>query len=922
MSSRRVFALHLFSDVSFASLHFRLQFHQSKLASYWEFIENSNFKCKGYRVLPFAYQVAIFSEILIADDWTGNDSRDWEVEGFENHLMAPERWALPPRNSLKRMQMIYSDTYGFNPSVQENRAIRWAAIEGHVDTVSLLLCDIRVNSAACHSRALIDACELGHYKVAELLLLTNPNCDPGEFENSAIWKSAKAGHTEIVNLLLQDSRVDPTVFDQMPLKLAVQENHINIVRILLDDFRVDPAAQANWCIQNACELGRFEIAQLLLQHPNTDPRAANCNALQLAIHENHLQIVELLLQDGRSDPAVANNYCLRFSATDGNLSMVKMLIKDSRVSVSNRTIAAVINCGKSNCAQFLIEHKLSTSSPLQPPSKSLYQRCIDLLANLYSFPPLFEFFLSQNDLIPDLSHFHLHTIADPLNILWHTFKLGAPLCILYNELAFATTGKFLEPTSISAVTPGNYPKIPCKDNLYKFIAACTENNIPLAKEIGGISDLYKDNTHGFMKFLSLVEDIVNRIKFANNMPAPRKLPFTSTTPNVISSPLENRSRVLKEMIETERAYVFSMEQLKLYENELRTSRLFTKDTITLLVSNLDELLDFQRRFSVGMEVTVNLGVFEHRIGQLFILNEDAFAVYFRFCRNYQRASDFVRSQTEYLKIFGLIIDPSKIQSYLNKPVQRLMNYPIFLQRLINMSEPKIYPHMEELDEALQSIKRVISKLSEILKQDENALLKIDLAKKTKYMKKFNIDKFGDLLLTDEFSIVSNQNGNCILYLFEHVFICREKESSDGKRRTGTRSKYNKNSPFTDVNECWWVYVHSFVRIEDYSNAAIGLFQIRVFWRKADTEIVNCVLKGRDATQVTLWTHQLKKQVKVYRRTAGLAALGKYDQQTVGPALQALLNMDTMYTGPLINKKLLTGSNEQLGQSGAEYLYRT
>ncbi|KAJ3102930.1 hypothetical protein HK100_004290 [Physocladia obscura] len=356
LSSRRVFAPHLLADVSFARSHFRFQFHQSATDSIWDFMNNTNIRNDLYLALPFTYQVAIFAEILKTENWAGNQSCDWEIVGFDNHLMTPERWVLTPENSLKRMQRIYSRIFDFDPSSNEDRAIRWAAIDGHINVVRLLLQDKRVDAAARQSSALIEACGLGHLDIVELLM-ADARCNPSEFENYAIWKAAKMGRIEIVRLLIQDSRVDPTVFDQIPLKLAIQENHANIVRMLLDDYRVDPASQSNWSIRNACEYGRLEIIQMLLQHPKTDPCDLNNSALKLAVQENQLKAVEILLEDGRADPASENDWCLHFSAIKGNAPMIQLLLKDSRVSVSMRTILAAIENRNSECADILALHK-------------------------------------------------------------------------------------------------------------------------------------------------------------------------------------------------------------------------------------------------------------------------------------------------------------------------------------------------------------------------------------------------------------------------------------------------------------------------------------------------------------------------------------------------------------------------------------
>ncbi|KAJ3239441.1 hypothetical protein HDU78_002830 [Chytriomyces hyalinus] len=110
------------------------------------------------------------------------------------------------------------------------------------------------------------------------------------------------------------------------------------------------------------------------------------------------------------------------------------------------------------------------------------------------------------------------------------------------------------------------------------------------------------------------------------------------------------AKVIKELVETEREYISSLEELQQYQNELASSKVFSKDMMSQLFSNLNELLDFQRRFMVGMESTLNLGVAEQRIGQLFILNEEAFEVYYPFCVNRNNAKDFVLNRGEELNV--------------------------------------------------------------------------------------------------------------------------------------------------------------------------------------------------------------------------------------------------------------------------------
>ncbi|KAJ3391495.1 hypothetical protein HDU84_005870 [Entophlyctis sp. JEL0112] len=508
-------------------------------------------------------------------------------------------------------------------------------------------------------------------------------------------------------------------------------------------------------------------------------------------------------------------------------------------------------------------------------SKPLFQRCIDLIATLYSFP-LFEFYLFPDGvdayLIPSLDENSLPTIAEPVEVLWHTFKLGAPLCVIYNELAATTTGAFLEPDDVSYVTPNHYPTMPCKDNLYKFVAACSEANIPQAKEVGGISDLYKDHTGGFMKFLRLVEEIIHRIEMANNMPAQKSLPFSTEIAKEIANPLDNRARLIKELVETERAYIFSLEELQRYENELASSKIFSSEMVYMLFSNLDDLLDFQRRFMVGMESTVNLGVVEQRIGQLFILNEEAFEIYFPFCANYQNACNLVVAHTENLKMLSNFIPPHQLQSFLIKPLQRLVKYPLLLKELLKLTDPATYPYMDELKEACEAIKRVTEKLNELQRRDENERNRVELLERMDDWKGLQIHECGELLLADIFGISSNDiEKEYHLFLFERILLCCKKDSR-GSNPAGARVPMQMRRKNSDsvVNNYRYVlrgniFMSSIDRVQDLSDSTTGSFRIQVSWKESgNPDILNFKLKCRNAEQVALWCDRLTKQVEIFK----------------------------------------------------------
>lgn len=92
-------------------------------------------------------------------------------------------------------------------------------------------------------------------------------------------------------------------------------------------------------------------------------------------------------------------------------------------------------------------------------------------------------------------------------------------------------------------------------------------------------------------------------------------------PNRSSSerkPLDNRARVVQELVDTERKYVQDLETLQEYMRALEADEVLGKDLIHILFANLNALVDFQRRFLIRVE-TQNDRPFEQQDwGTLFV----------------------------------------------------------------------------------------------------------------------------------------------------------------------------------------------------------------------------------------------------------------------------------------------------------------
>ena len=127
-------------------------------------------------------------------------------EGYYNGLLKDIKNWRGTINQGNTDDVIKLLKKGFNPSLDDNYAIKWASEYGHIEIVKLLLADKRV--------------------------------DPSDNNNLAIrWASYK-GHLEVVKLLLADKRVDPSAENNYAIRWASNNDLLEVVKLLLTDKRV------------------------------------------------------------------------------------------------------------------------------------------------------------------------------------------------------------------------------------------------------------------------------------------------------------------------------------------------------------------------------------------------------------------------------------------------------------------------------------------------------------------------------------------------------------------------------------------------------------------------------------------------------------------------------------------------------------
>ena len=184
------------------------------------------------------------------------------------------------------------------------------------------------------------------------------------------------------------------------------------------------------------------------------------------------------------------------------------------------------------------------------------------------------------------------------------------------------------------------------------------------------------------KLVNRVLDILDRGGLLKHNDQPTKAPVAD------SPPLSYREKIISEIVTSERDYIQHLELLQEFKRQITGA--IAGDAIHDIFLNLNQLLDFQRRFLVRIEQQNRLSESEQNWGKLFAFYRESFRVYEPFIANHRRCNDTVLSVWPKLQkadltneLKGLVETQSILLGFLIKPFQRLSKYPL----LLNVQSP-------------------------------------------------------------------------------------------------------------------------------------------------------------------------------------------------------------------------------------------
>ncbi|XP_034050782.1 T-lymphoma invasion and metastasis-inducing protein 2 isoform X2 [Thalassophryne amazonica] len=234
------------------------------------------------------------------------------------------------------------------------------------------------------------------------------------------------------------------------------------------------------------------------------------------------------------------------------------------------------------------------------------------------------------------------------------------------------------------------------------------------------------------------------------------------------SATERLRKVIQELVDTEKSYVKDLTCLfEIYLKPLQNKTFLTLDEMESLFGSLPEMLDFQRVFLQTLEERIasspDFNTLEtpsqfkrllFSLGGSFLYYADHFKLYSGFCANHIKVQKVLeRAKTDQaFKEFLDTRNPTKqhsstLESYLIKPVQRVLKYPLLLRELVSLTDGDSEEHYH-LTEALKAMEKVASHINEMQKiyEDYGAVFDQLVAEQTGHKKEVTEISMGEFLM--------------------------------------------------------------------------------------------------------------------------------------------------------------------------------
>ncbi|XP_038955578.1 rho guanine nucleotide exchange factor TIAM2 isoform X2 [Rattus norvegicus] len=331
------------------------------------------------------------------------------------------------------------------------------------------------------------------------------------------------------------------------------------------------------------------------------------------------------------------------------------------------------------------------------------------------------------------------------------------------------------------------------------------------------------------------EQIVELCRGTTSMEAPTD--SRDPPPRPLARHLSDADRlrkVIQELVDTEKSYVKDLSCLfELYLEPLQNETFLTQDEMESLFGSLPEMLEFQKVFletlEDGISASSDFSVLEtpsqfrkllFSLGGSFLYYADHFKLYSGFCANHIKVQKVLeRAKTD--RAFKAFLDarnPTKqhsstLESYLIKPVQRVLKYPLLLKELVSLTDHESEEHYH-LTEALKAMEKVASHINEMQKiyEDYGTVFDQLVAEQSGTEKEVTELSMGELLMHSTVSWLNpflslgkaRKDIELTVFVFKRAVILVYKENCKLKKKLPSNSRPAHNSADLDPFKFRWL----------------------------------------------------------------------------------------------------------------------
>ncbi|XP_031312457.2 rho guanine nucleotide exchange factor TIAM2 isoform X2 [Camelus dromedarius] len=321
----------------------------------------------------------------------------------------------------------------------------------------------------------------------------------------------------------------------------------------------------------------------------------------------------------------------------------------------------------------------------------------------------------------------------------------------------------------------------------------------------------------------------------NGMDGPRE--SQDPPPRPLARHLSDADRlrkVIQELVDTEKSYVKDLSCLfDLYLEPLQSETFLTQDEMESLFGSLPEMLEFQKVFletlEDGISASSDFNILEtpsqfrkllFSLGGSFLYYADHFKLYSGFCANHIKVQKVLeRAKTD--KAFKAFLDarnPTKqhsstLESYLIKPVQRVLKYPLLLRELVSLTDHDSEEHYH-LTEALKAMEKVASHINEMQKiyEDYGTVFDQLVAEQSGTEKEVTELSMGELLMHSTVSWLNpflslgkaRKDLELTVFVFKRAVILVYKENCKLKKKLPSNSRPAHSSADLDPFKFRWL----------------------------------------------------------------------------------------------------------------------